>query len=180
MCGLSNEQIEALHARDPHVAFKGSFMLRRRETASAYYTEKCQSEWSLRDPYMCKPSVPALCHIYSEWNNDMRSTLGLLPHQSVGGPPPQLRWIRTGGADPSNQHMSYPSNHNSINIKCNAYESNTNTNTKAPHGMPLVNRHGHLTLTKMEAHGAERRIIYLVTRTPSIRVSRRARSSRVE
>ena len=68
-----------------------------------------------------------------------------------------MQHLTGGGALAQTHVISIKSRyHNSINIKCNAYESNTNTNTKAPHGMPLVNRHGHLTLTKMEAHGAER------------------------
>ena len=113
-----------------------------------------------RGIHTCTPSpaVPALRRIYLEWNNDMRSTLGLLPHQSVGGPP-QPRWMQGGGAltpQTSTCHIhQIPINHNSINIKCNAYASNTNTNTntKAPDGMPLNNRHGrHPHLDKKWKH----------------------------
>ena len=164
MCGFSNEQnrgiacyvvciqglIHAAETRDSQCMLHGKIPKQGPDQHQGIHT--------------CTPSpaVPALRHIYLEWHNEMRSTLGLLPHQSVGGPPAEMDATLDGDVRrcPKPAHViSIKSQyHNSINIKCNA--STSNTAVVAPHGMPLVNLHGHLTLTKMEAHGAERRIIW--------------------
>ena len=79
MFGFSNEQSRGV-AMCVH---SSAHSCCRDEHSRAYYTERYRSPDQNQGIHTPKPAVPALRHLYLEKHNDTRSTLGLLPHQSV-------------------------------------------------------------------------------------------------